>query len=130
MSEDEQSFLKFVEAVCQRPAMHLGRQRDFDAITAFLEAYSAGFAQGSKTDFYPFGRLLTVLEHSHGFSNSAWGWRRHYLHEKGSEEKAIEEFPQFLREALEIPESQILEWHRTRIQGEPPPSPHTAHFDQ
>lgn len=129
MSEDQQSFLRFVDAVCQRPAMYLGRHRDFDYLTTFLYAYSLGFAQGSKTQFNPFGGLLAILEHAHGFSHPAWGWERHYLHDKGSDERAIRDFPQFLREALEVPESQIDEWHRSRTQGEPPPSPHTSTYD-
>jgi hypothetical protein len=129
MSEDQQNFLRFAEAVCQRPGMYLGRRCDFYTLTVLLEGYAEGFEQGSKTQFHPFARLLPVLEHAHGFSHPSWSWRRHYMHDKRTEERAIKDFPRFLKEALEVPDSQIQAWHKARVQSQPPRSPHTARSD-
>jgi hypothetical protein len=130
MSEDQEKFLQLVEKVCARPGMYTGRA-DFVALAMFLEGYILGVSEHGKLNQHPFGRLLGVLEQAHGFSHPAWGWSRHYLHEKESHDRAIRDFPIFLRQALEIPDSRIKDiWmSRDQLSRTPPPSPQTCQYD-
>ena len=102
------------------------------ALVAFFEGYLLGAAQHGNRERHPFGGLLMLMEEAHGFSHPAWGWPRHYLHDKGSHDRAIREFPSFLREALQVPDSRIDEIFKSRDQftHTPPASPHTSQYDQ
>ncbi len=130
MSEDQEKFLKFVENICARHGMYIGRS-DFLALVAFLDGYVIGVSEHGRLRKHPFGGLLMLLEQAHGFSHPAWDWARHYLHDKGTDERAIKDFPHFLREALKVPDSRIDEIFRSRSQfsQKPPPSPQTARYD-
>jgi|SRR5581483_6745417 len=129
MLQQEKKFFKVVETICARPGLYLG-QHNFFALAMFLEGYVTAMAQQGKFKRSPLGGLLTLLEQAHGFSHPAWGWARHYLHEKETDERAIREFPQFLREALEVPDSRIKEIHRSRARlgSKPPRSPQTTKY--
>ena len=131
MSEEHSQFLQLVETVCARSGVYIGRY-DFMALVSFFEGYVLGVSKHAKMKKHPFGGLLMLMEHAHGFSHPAWGWPRHYLHDKGSHERAIREFPGFLREALQVPDSRIDEIFRSRdeFSHTPPPSPHTSQYDQ
>jgi len=131
MSEDQEKFLKFVEIICARPGMVIGRA-DFFALVAFLDGYITGVSEHGRLKKHPFGGLLMLLEEAHGFSHPAWGWPRHYLHDKGSDECAIRDFPGFLRQALEVPDSRIDEIFRSSWQRshKPPVSPQTSKYDR
>lgn len=130
MTEDEQDFLRVVEAVCQRPALHLGNHYNFRRIVAFLSAYALGFSAEAKRTFVPFGQFQKLLERRDGFSHPAWRWWRHYLHYKGSEQAAIRDFSSFLRGVFEAPESVIVEAPGTEPDGAPPASPLTAWYER
>lgn len=131
MTEDEEKFLRRVEILCAKPGLYIGRS-DFFALAMFLEGYILALSENGKLKKHPFGGLLMLLEQAHGFSHSAWGWQRHYLHDKGSDEHAIRDFPGFLREALAVPDSCIDEIFSLRAQFShtPPVSPQTAKYDQ
>lgn len=130
MSKDQEKFLKFVETVCARPGIYLGRS-DFIGLVMFLEGYITGVSEHGRLKKHPFGGLLMLLEKAHGFSHPAWGWPRHYLHDKKTDEQAIEDFPRFLREALEVPDATIEEIFKSREQfpHNPPNSPQTSRYD-
>jgi hypothetical protein len=96
MSRNEQEFLRVVEQVCSKPGLYIGRA-DFFALVTYLEGYIRGLMEAGKLDSYPVGRLLPLLEHQHGFAHASWGWWRHYLHDKLTDERAIREFPDFLK---------------------------------
>ena len=102
----------------------------FSSLVNFLEGYIVGVSDNRGTTNHPFGNLLTLLEHTNGFSHPAWGWPRHYVHFKGSDELAVKDFPQFLRESLAVPEAKVDELFKRRFQlpRKPPESPQTEHF--
>jgi len=130
LTKGEERFLRVVEVVCARPAMYVFT-RDFFLVTIYLEGYIRGLFERRKLKKYPFGGLLTLLENTDGFSNPAWGWRRHYLHQKESDEKAIRDFPTFLRAALTVPDSHIEEMDKSKrrlMAKRPPVSPQTAKY--
>jgi hypothetical protein len=116
MTENEENFLQTVARVCAKPGLYLGRNDDFYAVVNFLEGYIAGLMEGGKLEAaqYPFGKLLALMEHKHGFSNPGWGWWRHYLHDEQTHENAIRDFPQFLRECMIIPLGRVEELHANR----------------
>jgi len=130
MTEDQEKFLNVVEIVCARPGMYVGTQ-DFRSVVAFLEGYILGLSEHQTMNKHPFGGLLLLMEEAHGFSNPGWGWVRHYLHDKETDERAIRDFPEFLRAALMVPDSRIHEifLSREKFTGKrPPPSPQTANY--
>jgi hypothetical protein len=111
--------------------MYIGRS-DFFALVTFLEGYILGLSEHGKLKKSPFGGLLILLEDTHRFSHPAWGWWRHYLHDKESDERAIREFPNFLKKALQVPDSQIdkISKNRGQLRHKPPKSPQTCKYDK
>jgi hypothetical protein len=134
MTPEHQEFLRLVDAIGARPAVYLGNRgrSDFQMLLTFLDGYVAGIAKCNPLKAHPFGNLLTIMEDAHGFSHAAWGWPRHYLHDKGSEERAIREFPSFLKECLEISDARIEEMSkaRGRLVGKAPKSPRTSKYEK
>ena len=129
MSDSEQKFLGVVEQVCAKPGLYVGRP-DFRALVTFLEGYIRGLTESGRLESYPFGSLLTLLEHEHGFSHPAWGWWRHYLHDKKTDAKAIMDFPEFLGRAMAVPRSRIDELHAVRPSShQSPVSSQTEKYD-
>lgn len=130
MSEDQEKFLNVVDIVCARPGMYVGKV-DFRSVVAFLEGYVLGVSEHGRLKKHPFGGLLMLMEEAHGFSHPGWSWARHYLHDKETDERAIRDFPEFLREALKVPDSCIHEIFLSREKlrsNRPPPSPQTANY--
>jgi hypothetical protein len=124
----EEHLLKVVDQVCARPGLYVGCQ-DFYAVTKYLDGYIRGLMEFGGLRRDPFGWFLPVLEHRHGFSNSGWGWQRHFFHDMKSDLRAIQELPGLLREVTAIPASRIEEIYGTRPPNyHPPDSPQTAHY--
>jgi hypothetical protein len=124
---DRQKFVKLVDTLCARPSI----VQDFIGLVNFLEGYIVGVTDNRGTRNHPFGNFLTLLEHANGFSHPAWGWPRHYLHAKGTDERAIRDFPAFLRQSLDVPEARVMDLFKDRrnLSRTPPDSPQTAKLD-
>jgi hypothetical protein len=129
LCENEQRFLELVGRVCARPGLYVAPAQ-FDAVVNFLHGYALGLIDSGRLQTYPFGNLLTLLEQRHGFSHPSWGWWRHYLHDKETEERAIRDLPEFLREGMRVPQSRIKEFDAARpSNNNPPESPQTRKYD-
>ena len=72
---DVQKFLNIVDIICAKPGMYIGRT-GFLGLVSFLEGYIVGVSDNRGTKNHPFGNLLTLLEHTNGFSHPAWGTTR------------------------------------------------------
>jgi len=129
MTHSEEEFLRVVEQVCAKAGLYIGRS-EFYALVTYLEGYIRGLTEAGKLDSYPLGRLLPILEHEHGFSHASWGWWRHYLHDKKTDERAIKDFPEFLRRAMDLPIGDVERLAAARPSNyQLPDSPQTIKYD-
>ncbi|MFN7137734.1 MAG: hypothetical protein ACK4UN_00165 [Limisphaerales bacterium] len=130
MGDGDEDFLRVVEQVCAKPGMYIGRT-DLFLLVMYFNGYIRGLNDAGTLKRDPFAGLLTLLEHEHGFSHPAWPWWRHYLHDKKTDQEAIRALPQFLREAMSVPDCRIDELDRKRPQNyETPNSPHTQKYER